>query len=164
MTSKVSILGTSALVPHPYRAGSVTLTQNEADTLNRAFVHSASKGLHRLLSSSSVVGRSADELHGLVAKFLEDHVNEFHEGPERLRAIENEARRIALLAIESSEYRAGRTVKEMAKEKLEARLVALAASGEIREEATRRVDAFRSLARGSLDYAKQERGVEELLS
>ena len=162
MTSKVSILGTSALVPHPYRAGSVVLTQNEADTLNRAFVHSASKGLHRLLSSSS--GKSEDELRSLAEKFLAEHVNEFHEGPERLRAIENEARRISLLAIESSEYRAGRTVKEMAKEELETRLVALSVSGEIREEATRRVDAFRSLARGSLDYAKQDRGIEELLS
>lgn len=159
----VTILGHHVPLPTPYVAGSHVLTQAEADALNRAFTTSVAKGLHRVIVACRESSLDAATTTQRIEQFVERHPRAFAQGPERLAAISAEARRIALLALEAREYRAGRSLAGLGVAEREALVAEIAETSDVQSEATRRVDDLARIARSALEgITGHNGGLEEL--
>ena len=151
----ISILGFDLALDDRYRAGQ-SITASEAGILNRSLARGIGKGLHRVLAGAIKVrgGKVAGELddlgreecRSLAREFIEQHSLGFSQGFEKLRAIEVEARRIALGALESGLYRQGKRLTDISEGEREGKLDELILSPAIRKEAEKRVESTTRIA------------------
>lgn len=147
MTTPVNILGFSFSLPAPYTEGH-RCTLAEADVLNRSLARSLAKGLHRIISTKPD-STERIEIERSARAFITEFINGFANGHEALRAIEIEARRIALSALEAQLYKQGKKLSDLAKAEVEEHIVALVATSGVRDEAARRVNALQHVARSA---------------
>ena len=125
--------------------------------LNAALTRGLAKGLYRVLQETT----DPDERPGRVTAFIQEYLRGFSEGHERLRVIENEARRIGRARVEAALYRSGKRLSELAGGEVTALIAREAEKPEVLAEATRRIDTLRAFGSES---ATGEASLEELVS
>jgi hypothetical protein len=153
----IIILGFSFHITQHYAAGHIC-TESEAQALQRYFNRHLAKGVHKVISGMISAQASAEEVQARGDAFVSQFTQGFTHGHERLRAINSEARRIALQAIETNMYKRGLSLKSLSPPELEDMVVQLAAEDSIRKVAEERVRQVQTIAMTAHDdlFSAQE--------
>ena len=151
----VNILGFSVAISEPYSVGHVC-TEHEALALNRIMVRGIAKGLHGVISRACAqLGYSSgdmmteadrDSVMEMANEFVTTFSLGFARGHETLRAIDVEARRIALSALETALYKRGQRMADISEEERNEKIAELLWLPSIRREAEKRVEDNQRLA------------------
>jgi hypothetical protein len=142
----ITVLGFSFQVPTQYSAGHVC-TESEAQALQRYFNRHLAKGVHKVISGMISAQASAENVQARGDSFVFQFTQGFTHGHERLRAINSEARRIALQAIETNMYKRGLSLKSLSPPELEDMVMQLSAEVGIRAVAEERVRQVQTIAK-----------------
>jgi hypothetical protein len=141
----ITVLGYSFNITKQYSAGHVC-TESEAQALQRYFNRHLAKGVHKVISEMISAQASAEDILARGRAFVSQFTQGFTQGHERLRAINSEARRIALQAIETNMYKRGLSLKSLSPPELEDMVVQLSSEDSIRKVAEERVRQVQTIA------------------
>jgi hypothetical protein len=141
----ITVLGFVFQITQIYRAGH-TCTESEAQALQRYFNRHLAKGVHKVISGMVSAQKSAGDVQARGDGFVSQFTQGFTHGHERLRAINSEARRIAMQAIETNMYKRGLSLKSLSPPELEDMVMELAGQAGIRAVAEERVRQVQHIA------------------
>jgi hypothetical protein len=145
----ITILGFTFPITQRYDAGHVC-SESEAQALQRYFNRHLAKGIHKAIADMVGVD-SNSEIQSRGEQFSSQFAIGFTQGHERIRAINAEARSMALQAIETRMYKRGQNVKSLTQFELEDMVTKLSAQEGIQKIAEERVDYIQRIARSAHD-------------